>query len=230
MGLVKAVLWDNDGILVDSEFDFFEVTRDAFAELGLDLTKDIWGLQYLGEGKSSREIAREMGADPAEFNRILDERNARYREMLRKNPPPVRSRVPETLSRLCGRVKLGVVTGSHRDQFRHMHQSSGLTGMFDVIITGDDWKEPKPDPGLYLAALEALGLPAGECIAVEDTKRGLLAAINAGIACVVVPTELTRMQDFTGALAVEDDIPSILKYIGDGPNAVNLRKMNNKNP
>ena len=213
MGLVKAVLWDNDGILVDSEFDFFEVTRDAFAELGLDLTKDIWGLQYLGEGKSSREIAREMGADPAEFNRILDERNARYREMLRKNPPPVRSRVPETLSRLCGRVKLGVVTGSHRDQFRHMHQSSGLTGMFDVIITGDDWKEPKPDPGPYLAALEALGLPAGECIAVEDTKRGLLAAVNAGIACVVVPTELTRMQDFTGALAVEDDISSILKHV-----------------
>ena len=211
--MVQAVLWDNDGILVDSEFVFYEVTRAAFAELGLELTKDIWGLQYLGEGKSSREIAGEMGGDPAEFNRILDDRNARYREVLRNSPPAVRAQVPETLAQLSGRVKLGIVTGSHRDQFQHMHQSSGLIDLFDVIITGDDWKDPKPDPGLYLAALEVLDLPAGECIAVEDTKRGLRAAVNAGIACVVIPTELTRMQDFTGALAVENEISSVLKHI-----------------
>ncbi|MBN2320051.1 MAG: HAD family phosphatase [Acidobacteria bacterium] len=214
---VQAVLWDNDGILVDSEFVFYEVTRVAFAELGLELTKDIWGLQYLGEGKSSRRIAGEMGADPAELKHVLDDRNARYREILKDNPPPVRSQVPETLAKLSGRVKLGIVTGSHRDQFHHMHRSSGLPDMFDVIVTGDDYKEPKPDPGLYLAALEALDLPAGECIAVEDTKRGLLAAVNAGIACVVVPTELTRMQDFSGAFAVEDEISSVLKHIGIGP-------------
>jgi HAD superfamily hydrolase (TIGR01509 family) len=220
--LIKAVLWDNDGILVDSEFAFYEVTRNAFADLGLELTKDVWGLRYLGEGTSSREIARDMGGDPAEFNRILNDRNARYRELLRKESPPVRSRVRETLSRLSGRVKLGIVTGSHRDQFYHMHQSSGLPNLFDVIITGDDCKESKPDPGLYLAALEALDLEAGECIAVEDTRRGLLAALNAGVACVVVPTELTRMQDFTGALAVEDEISAVLKYIG-GRTMINHR-------
>lgn len=213
--MVKAVLWDNDGILVDSEFVFYEVSRAAFADLGLNLTQEIWGIEYLGEGKSSRKIAGEMGADPAEFNRVLDDRNARYREILRKNPPPVRSQVPETLRRLAGRVKLGIVTGSHRDQFQHMHQSSGLPGLFDVIITGDDWKEPKPDPGLYLAALVALNVKAEECVAVEDTKRGLLAALNAGIPCIVVPTKLTRMQDFTGALAVEDEISGVLKHLGD---------------
>ena len=215
--MVKAVLWDNDGILVDSEFVFYETTRAAFAAMGLELTKEIWGIEYLGEGKSSREIAREMGAGPAEFNRILDEWNSRYREIIREKPPQVRSQVPETLARLSGCVKLGIVTGCHRDQFTHMHQSSGLVDLFDVIITGDDWKEPKPDPGLYLTALEALDLPAGDCIAVEDTKRGLLAAVNAGIDCVVVPTELTRMQDFSGALAVEDEISAVLKYTGVGP-------------
>jgi HAD superfamily hydrolase (TIGR01509 family) len=211
------VLWDNDGILVDSEFAFYEISRDAFASMGLDLTVEKWGHEFLGEGISSREMAREMGADPDVYRQVLDRRNARYRDMLRDHPPPVRSQVPETLQQLSGRVKLGVVTGSHRDQFEFMHRSSGLPDLFDVIITGDDHKEPKPDPGLYLAALEALGLPAGDCIAVEDTRRGLLAAVNAGIACVVVPTELTRMQDFSEALAVENEISAVLNYIGDGP-------------
>jgi beta-phosphoglucomutase-like phosphatase (HAD superfamily) len=214
MNGIKAVLWDNDGILVDSEIIFYEVTRSAFARLGLELTKDIWGIQCLGEGRSSRTIAASMGADPVDFNPVLDDRNARYREVLRIKPPAVRARVPETLALLSGRVKLGIVTGCHRDQFHLMHRSSGLPELFDVIITGDNCAEPKPHPGLYLAALEAMNLKAEECIAIEDTRRGLLSATAAGIDCVVVRTELTRMQDFAGALAVEDDIPSILKYVG----------------
>jgi HAD superfamily hydrolase (TIGR01549 family) len=213
MKLVQAVLWDNDGILVDSEHIFFEITRSAFARLGLDLTRDIWGIQYLGEGTSSREIARNLGADPEEYKRVLDERNSRYREVIKSNPPPVRFQVPETLARLSGRVRLGIVTGCHRDLFNSMHRLSGLLDYFDAVITGDECDKPKPDPALYLMALKALNLKPEDCIAVEDTKRGLLAATNAGIGCIVVPTDLTRMQDFSDALAVEDEIASVLKYV-----------------
>jgi len=211
--LAQAVLWDNDGILVDSESAFFEVTREAFARLGLELTKELWGIQYLGEGRSSREIAASLGGDPAAFIPVLDERNALYRELLREQPPPVRPQVRETILYLYGKVKLGVVTGSHEDQFYRMHRLSGLPDYFEVIITGDDCDRPKPDPGLYLAALEALDLRPQDCIAVEDSRRGLLAARAAGIACIVAPTELTRMQEFPGALAVVDEVSAILKYV-----------------
>ena len=115
--MVKAVLWDNDGILVDSEFAFHEITRSAFAGLGLELTKEIWGLRFLGEGTSSRDIAKSLGADPEEYRRVLDDRNVRYRELLRENPSPVRAQVRETLMQFKGRVKLGIVTGCHRDQY-----------------------------------------------------------------------------------------------------------------
>lgn len=211
--MVQAVLWDNDGILVDSEIIFYEISRLAFARLGLELTKDTWGIQFLGEGRGSKEIAGSMGADPEDFIPVFEDRNALYRDLLRKTPPPVRAQVPETLAYLSGRVKLCVVTGSHRDQFNFMHQSSGLIDYFDTIITGDDCRESKPHPGLYLEALKALNLPAEDCIAIEDTRRGLLSATSAGIDCIVVPTELTRMQDFTNALAVEDEISAVLKYI-----------------
>lgn len=211
--MAQAVLWDNDGILVDSEGTFFEVTREAFARLGLKLTKEIWGIQFLGEGRSSREIAASLGGDPEKFIPVLNERNAIYRDRLREQPPPVRPQVLETILHLYGNVKLGVVTGSQSDQFYRMHRSSGLPGYFEVIITGDDCDRPKPDPGLYLAALEALNLSPQDCIAIEDSRRGLLAARAAGIECIVAPTELTRIQEFPGALAVVDEIAAILKYI-----------------
>lgn len=211
--LTQAVLWDNDGILVDSESAFYEVSRTAFARLGLELTKEIWGLQFLGEGRSSGEIATSLGGDPEKCFPVLEERNLIYRELLREQPPPVRPQVLDTILHLYGKVKLGVVTGSHRDQFYSMHRKSGLPGYFEVVITGDDCDRPKPDPGLYLAALDALQLYPQDCIAIEDSRRGLLASRAAGIACIVAPTELTRMQEFPGAVAVVDEIGEILKYV-----------------
>src|ERR1039457_6283901 len=102
--MIEAVLWDNDGVLVDTETLFFETTRGAFARLGLDLTKEIWGRLYLSEGKSSREIATLRGADADRTSAIMDERNQQYRQILHQ-PPPLRPQVCETLSELAGRVR-----------------------------------------------------------------------------------------------------------------------------
>lgn len=215
MDMIRDVLWDNDGVLVDSEAVFFDITRSAFARLGLDLTKEIWGAQYLGEGRSTREIAESLGANPADIDPAVDKRNERYLIALRQ-PPAIRPRVPETLAALSGRVRMGLVTGCHRRQLHLMHDSSGLLDFFDAIITGDDCADPKPNPAPYLAALKALDLSAKDCLAVEDSSRGLVSATTAGIACVIVPTDLTQVQDFSDALAVECDVSGILKYIVPG--------------
>lgn len=82
--MILAVLWDNDGVLVDSETSFFEITRTVFAQGGIDLTKQIWGIEYLGEGRGSRDIARSLGADPVEIDEMVDERNEQYRMALRE--------------------------------------------------------------------------------------------------------------------------------------------------
>ncbi len=208
-----AVLWDNDGVLLDSETVFFNVTRLAFARLGLDLTAEVWGIQYLGEGRSSRQIAMSLGADPVDIDPVLAERNEDYLIAL-EQPPAIRPQVRETLAALSGRATLGLVTGCHRRQLHLMHASSGLLESFDVIVTGDDCADSKPHPAPYLKALNTLGLEAEDCIAVEDSRRGLLSAMAAGIACVVVPMDLTQMQDFSGALAIESDVSGILMHVG----------------
>lgn len=210
--LYKAVLWDNDGVLVDTEMLFFETTRHAFCGAGLSLTREHWGSLYLGAGKSSKDIALSLGCDPVRVDALIDERNKRYRTLLQQ-PPQLRPRVLETLVALFGGLKMALVTDSHRDQLTLMHATSNVLGFFDTIVTGDDSSHSKPHPAPYRAALSALQVEPGDCIAVEDTPKGLAAARAAGISCIVVPNELTRMLQFPGALSVEQDVSAVLRLV-----------------
>jgi HAD superfamily hydrolase (TIGR01509 family) len=211
--MIKAVLWDNDGVLVDTETLFFDITRKAFAELGVTLTKEIWGRRYLSDGRPSREIAAELGADPSRIPRVLEERNQLYRRILAQ-PAVIRPRVRETLSALTGSVRLAIVTGCDREQLNLVHRSSGLLGFFEVIVTSDDCPHAKPHPELYLTALKALNLSGSDCLAVEDSPRGLASARAAGVTCVVVPTELTAGLNFNGAISIENDVSGVLPKLG----------------
>jgi len=209
---VEAVLSDNDGVLVDTETLFFETTRRAFARLGLNLDRETWGRRYLTDGSSSREIALSMGADANRVLEVVERRNQEYWSIL-QNPPPLRPNVRETLAALRGRFKLAIVTGCCREQLDLVHTSSQLLEMFDLIVTSDDCSCSKPHPEPYLAALRALGLEAGQCIAIEDSPRGLASAKAAGVPCIIVPTELTAMLEFPGALAIEQDISKVLNHV-----------------
>ena len=85
--MIEAVLWDNDGVLLDTEILFFETTRATFAASDCQLTKETWGKHYLGEGRSSREIATSLGADSDSIERLLEERNQQYRQGTRPSSP-----------------------------------------------------------------------------------------------------------------------------------------------
>jgi HAD superfamily hydrolase (TIGR01509 family) len=209
---IEAVLFDNDGVLVDTETLFYETSRSAFKQLGLDLTRETWAPLYLGEGKSSREIALSLGADPARIGEVLEERNRQYLRVLER-PPPLLTNVRETLASLRGRVKMAIVTGCSRDQLGLIHASSGILSFFDTIVTSNECSNAKPHPEPYLNAIATLGVNASRCIAVEDSPRGLASARAADVPCVIVPTELTCALPFPGALAVEQDLWGIMRHI-----------------
>ena len=210
--MVKGVLWDNDGVLVDTETLFFDITCKAFNELGVALTRDIWCKRYLTDGCPSREIAAELGADPSRIAQLLERRNQQYRALLAQ-PATIRPHVRETLTALAGRIRLAIVTGCDREQLDLVHRSTELLGFFEVIVTSDDCEHPKPHPELYLTALKALNLPAAECIAIEDSPRGLASARAAGVSCLAVPTQLTAGLDFGGAISIEEDVSGILSKL-----------------
>jgi len=213
--MIEAILWDNDGVLVDSESLFFEMTRRFFAEAGLQIDEEFWGIEYLGNARHSYQIAAELGLAPELISPLLDRRNEAFVERLRSSVP-LMPKVRETIEALSGNVRLAIVTGSPRDKVLLMHAAHDLLDHFEVIVTDDEITHAKPHPEPYLKAMELLGVEPERCLAVEDSRRGLDSAVAAGLRCIAVPNALTRIQRFERAFAVEADASGVLKHVNAG--------------
>lgn len=154
-------------------------------------------------------MAEQRGVPAVEIERLRHERNVRYSELLAQ-ATRVMAGVTEVLDALHGRYVMGVVTSSRRDHFDVIHRNTGLLKYFDFVLTASDFSRVKPDPEPYLRAVERSGVPKEACMAIEDSARGLESARAAGIGCIVVPTELTRQSNFTGADKVLGSIGELL--------------------
>ena len=206
--MLKAILWDNDGVLVDTEELYFSATRDVLTKAGIDLSRDLFIQISLKQGRSAFDLAGEQGFNPEIISQLRSERNQRYSELLRKGVR-VLDGVEDTLRQLQGKILMGVVTNSRREHFEIIHASTGLLHYFDFVLTCEDYKKSKPDPEPFLTAIKRTGLKRENCIVVEDSKRGLDAAKAAGIRCIVVTHNLTQGSNFSGAYRVIDSIREV---------------------
>jgi HAD superfamily hydrolase (TIGR01509 family) len=204
---LRAVFWDNDGVLVDTEELYFDATRTVLEQAGFALGIAEYVDIGLRQGRSMFELVREAFGD-REVERLRGVRNALYAERLAGGVAALDG-VEPVLAALHGRVAMGVVTSSNPDHFELIHRGTGLLRYFDFVLTNRDYAHSKPHPAPYLAALERCGLAPEQCIAVEDSERGLAAARAAGLRCIVVPRGLTRGGDFNGAYRILDDAHDI---------------------
>jgi HAD superfamily hydrolase (TIGR01509 family) len=125
-------------------------------------------------------------------------RNARYRELLQGGDVLVEG-AAEAVAALGRRYRMAIVTSSDREPFEIAHRGAGLLRHFELVLTSEAYGRSKPDPEPYLLAMERLRLPPERCLAIEDSERGLRAAVAAGLACWVVPRGLTRDGSFAAA-------------------------------
>ena len=209
---MKAVLWDNDGVLVDSEQIYFEATRDVMASAGVGLTDEQYRDLFLVQGRGAWHLCAERGLPAEEIVRLRSERNQRYSEGLSRASLALPD-VEGVLRALHGRYPMGCVTSSRRDHFELIHGQTGFLRYFDFVLTAHDVERVKPDPELYLKAVARSGFRPDECLAIEDSERGLHAARGAGVPCVVVPTPLTRGCAFDGAERVLARIVDVLALL-----------------
>jgi HAD superfamily hydrolase (TIGR01509 family) len=209
----KAILWDNDGVLVDTERLYCEATRQVFAGAGITLGDDDYRSMFLTGNMGAWHLLAVQGRSEFEIARVREERNDIYSALLRGRDHAIEG-VQEVLQALHGRYAMGVVTSSRRDHFEIIHTTSGLLRYFDFVLTREQYVNSKPAAEPYLAAVAKTGFTAARCIAVEDTPRGLTAATGAGVKCVVIPNALTTGGDFTAAYKIVRDIrelPAILE-------------------
>ena len=211
--MVEAILWDNDGVLVDTEGLFFQATRDTLAGAGVELTLAQFLELSMRQGRSAFDLLSQRGLSQEQIAALKNQRDLDYARILQQQTR-VLAGVQHTLRALHGRLRMAIVTSCRRQHFEVMHASTQLAEFFEFVLAREDYGRAKPDPEPYLRALERLGLSADRCVAIEDSERGLAAARGAGLRCLVIPNEITRVCSFEGATAVLESaavIPDIVE-------------------
>jgi len=186
-----TVLWDNDGVLVDTEGLYFRATKMVLATVGIHLTPEQYIQISLRHGQSTFRLAAEQGISAETITCLRKERDRIYSEFLRTEPCLIEG-VEDVLRSLHGRVRMGVVTSSRRQHFEIAHTRTGLTKYLDFVLTLEDYRHSKPNPDPYLTAIARYRLQPDQCIVVEDSERGLAAATGAGLECLIVRTEWSK--------------------------------------
>ena len=205
---IRAVFWDNDGVLVDTEPLYYQATRETLAAVGIELTPEQYYQFFLVQNCGAFHLAQAKGLSDAAIDALRDARNARYNDLLKISPVAIAG-VEAVLQRMKGKFAMGIVSSSHRDHFDTTHQHTTLVQYVDFVLTSEDYATTKPDPAPYLAAIQKSGFRPEACLVVEDSERGLIAATRAGLKCVVIPRDLTRHGDFRAAYRVLDDVSQI---------------------
>lgn len=193
----EYILFDHDGVLVDTEFWYYKAGERALADIGLTLDKDQY-LKGMSQGAGTWAQARAAGIDEQAISRQRRARDDYYQEYLRTEAIEIEG-VVETLAELSKIVRMAIVTTSKRVDFDIIHEERQITRFMDFVLVREDYELAKPHPEPYLTGLQRFGAAAEETLVVEDSSRGLNSAVAAGIDCAVVYNDFTKAHDFSGA-------------------------------
>lgn len=182
--MLESVLFDCDGVVVDSETAYLASVCDHLAELGVAVApSEVSGLVGM---RTERILAQQRSWFPAlstlTDEEILVRQRALFAERRAREPLRLMPGVREVFESLAGRgVACALVSSSSLDYLDGLIATHGLSGLFAEVVSGEEVRESKPDPEIYLTALARLGLSADEAVAVEDSPNGIAAARAAGL-------------------------------------------------
>lgn len=202
-----AILWDNDGVLVDSERFYYQSAIEVMAPYGVEIDEPTYIEHSLVKCASIFDFVRERGIDEEEIDKLRQRRLGRLNELMEGADcfvPGAEAVLAEMHER---GLAMGCVTGSQRDHFDLLHADDRLRRYLRFVVSREDYEQVKPDAEPYLRGLRIGGFEAERCIVVEDSPRGMRAAVAAGMRCIVIanPT-VRRTADLAPAWRVVESI------------------------
>lgn len=204
---LSAVLFDLDGLLVDTEPFFYEAHRAVFAEHGVAISPEEYARVWIIRGARTQDeaVRRGLTADP---EAVRAEVVRRFRAMvaadLRLMP-----RALETLQAARVRFHTALVTNTTRAEVELVLARMGLAPWLERVLAREDYAKSKPAPDGYLAAAAAVGAPPDGCLVLEDSPRGVAAANAAGMRCIAVLNAMTRIEPPRDAWRVLDSLAAL---------------------
>ena len=221
---MKALIFDCDGVLVDTERDGHRVAFNrAFAEAGIgaEWSVALYGelLKVAGGKERMKHYFDEHGWPPGKTAGTLipelhKRKTAIFTELVASGSLPLRPGITRIVDEAhAAGIRLGVCTTSDPKSVGGVLDLMGAErkSYFEIVLAGDVVAKKKPNPEIYLLAKERLDLPARACVVIEDSRNGLLAATGAGMPCLITQSAYTQDEDFREAASVVPDL-------GDPPN------------
>jgi len=205
--MIKAVVFDMDGVIVDSLHIYLDGLNKVFRKHGVTVTReefiDIW---ILGKG-STEKFIKDNKLDVS-IDQIRKEKADLFRnygvEKLKEVPGAVK-----LIKELSSEFPLGLATSSYPHNVDAVFKKFNIGGYFKHIIHVDDVENIKPHPEPYIKIASKLGVKPEECVAIEDAESGMLSAKGAGMKCIVFPNGFTKDQDFSQADLVVKSLDEI---------------------
>jgi len=224
--LLRAIIFDFDGILVDSEPLIFKLTQQMAMREGWTVTGDDYYVNYLAlDDRGVVEHLYQSHGCPVDSKRrdeLIAWKFRAYQEIIRDGLPPMPGAVA-FVQQVAARFQLAIASGSLRSEIEHLLGKLGLREKFAALATADDCAQSKPDPEVFLKALARLQelpvfpsspLTAAECLAIEDAPLGVVAAHAAGMKCLALahsrPMEELRHADWVHREFVDVDFEEIV--------------------
>lgn len=201
-----GVIFDLDGVLIDSEGLYYRAYSEVLKPYGVTISQEEYEQHWIATGTGPEYIVskHKLPVSPGELRKLRSPVYLRLLEEVR-----LMLHVESALARLAPHFALTVATNSNRDALDLILQRFGLERFFAVTVARQDYTGAKPLPDAFLAAAGKLGLTPAQCVVVEDTHKGVIAAVHAGIACIAVPNQYTRRNDFSKADLLLSDLGAL---------------------
>lgn len=205
MKKVKAVIFDMDGLMIDTERLYFEVERIMARKFGKEVKDEtLWKMMGRKPLEAITVFAEDLELDISP-KKLLEIRDELFVKKLVNEVEPMPG-LFDILNILKGKVKMAIATGSPQKFLKIVLDKLKIESYFDVFVTSDEVEKGKPDPEVYNTAVKRLKVAPFECVVLEDSSNGALAAVRAGCYTIAVPTVYTNKQDFSFVNYVAKDL------------------------
>lgn len=211
---VKLVIFDMDGLIFDTERLSYRALKYALREQRADITE----AEYASVTGGSREFFAELMArlaPEADIEQILKIRNEHFDTQIRNYGVPLKKGFAELADHLENReIRMAIGTSTFSGTAAPLLTRAGILSLFSTVVYGDEVERRKPSPDIYLEVLRREGLPAEAAVVLEDSKNGIMSAVEAGIRVIMVPDMTPPTGELTShCAAVCDDLAQITKLI-----------------
>lgn len=207
---LQAIVFDFDGLILDTEWSVYQSIAEVYSDHGHQLDLDWWRtiVGTIGGGDWSQRLEALVG-ESLDHDALNDRSIRRHHELVDQMEPLPGVAALIDAAHAEG-IRLAVASSSMTRWLERNLARVGLVSRFDALCGRDVvGGRAKPDPDVYLAAVDATGVGADEAVAIEDSPHGVAAAKAAGLACVAVPNRITAPGDFSAADLVVDSLASL---------------------